>query len=552
VEVGLNLMQALAEGAVGVGPPLHRVVTVSYQPSGSLASYTTGPGIRRNVVTTISQDPSGIPRPSQVKAQPVGSIVLFDTGTFAYDGAGNITAMGSDSFTYDARSRLCKGILSGPGTQFYTYDRFGNMVTKGFTDPGTCWSSTSWSTNRVPTATYAGNPGRRGDLTSYAGASYSYDSLDRMTSTGGWSYLFDGTSERTVRVPSTGAWTYTFRDEGKRLSTEFADTAPVPSRDNIFLGSLLVASYANPNVNGNGPIWAFYSSDHLGTPRLITDVVGNQSETRHNWPYGEDIGTPSASERVRFASMERDTESTTYHDHARHHEFTLGRFLSPDKLQGRISNPQSWNRYAYALNNPLKFLDPDGQAAVGFIGLGNSPGGITKIVSQINGAPGVGQAISIGSPLGPTRKDIARAVSFLASRHRANPNEATVVIGHSLGAAAAIETAKQLGKQGVTVDLVITIDPVFSNKTVSSNVTEAQNYYETRDPNPVIRGKMLTAESPNTALSNTEVLGVNRHTDIDDVVADTGAAATQVREVGMRYVSAPTCGDPNFVGPCAR
>jgi len=39
----------------------------------------------------------------------------------------------------------------------------------------------------------------------------------------------------------------------------------------------------------------------------------------------------------------------------------LGRFLSVDpKMSARLQAPQSWNRYAYAWNNPLKFVDPDG------------------------------------------------------------------------------------------------------------------------------------------------------------------------------------------------
>jgi hypothetical protein len=41
-------------------------------------------------------------------------------------------------------------------------------------------------------------------------------------------------------------------------------------------------------------------------------------------------------------------------------DFNLGRFISVDKVGGRVRNPQSWNRYSYSLSNPLKYLDPDG------------------------------------------------------------------------------------------------------------------------------------------------------------------------------------------------
>ena len=45
-----------------------------------------------------------------------------------------------------------------------------------------------------------------------------------------------------------------------------------------------------------------------------------------------------------------------------------GRWLSPDPYLGSmdLTNPQSFNRYAYALNNPLSFTDPNGLDCVYF------------------------------------------------------------------------------------------------------------------------------------------------------------------------------------------
>jgi hypothetical protein len=37
-----------------------------------------------------------------------------------------------------------------------------------------------------------------------------------------------------------------------------------------------------------------------------------------------------------------------------------GRFMSPDPLGGSLANPQTLNRYAYVVNNPLRFTDPTG------------------------------------------------------------------------------------------------------------------------------------------------------------------------------------------------
>src|SRR2546422_8561464 len=42
----------------------------------------------------------------------------------------------------------------------------------------------------------------------------------------------------------------------------------------------------------------------------------------------------------------------------------MGRFMSPDSIANdwELLNPQTWNRYAYARNNPLAYVDPDGAA----------------------------------------------------------------------------------------------------------------------------------------------------------------------------------------------
>ncbi len=158
--------------------------------------------------------------------------------------------------------------------------------------------------------------------------------------------------------------TYTFRDEQNRVireatavATGTASATPLTVRDNIFLENTLVESYASPTP-GATPAWEYYTPDHLGTPRYVRFSTGG-SATHKYWPYGAEATTAGA-QRLGLATMERDMEANHFYDHARTEDFGLGRFLSVDKVGGRISNPQSWNRYAYALNNPLKFVDANG------------------------------------------------------------------------------------------------------------------------------------------------------------------------------------------------
>lgn len=70
----------------------------------------------------------------------------------------------------------------------------------------------------------------------------------------------------------------------------------------------------------------------------------------------------------RFTGKERDAESGLDNFGARYNASSLGRFMTPDptmKIVNRL-NPQTWNRYAYVINNPLKFIDPLGLWAISY------------------------------------------------------------------------------------------------------------------------------------------------------------------------------------------
>ncbi len=67
----------------------------------------------------------------------------------------------------------------------------------------------------------------------------------------------------------------------------------------------------------------------------------------------------------RYTGKERDTESGLDYFGARYYASSMGRFMSPDPMMAsaHASDPQTWNRYAYVLNNPLRMVDPDGLEA---------------------------------------------------------------------------------------------------------------------------------------------------------------------------------------------
>lgn len=62
----------------------------------------------------------------------------------------------------------------------------------------------------------------------------------------------------------------------------------------------------------------------------------------------------------RLFTGQRLDDTGLYYYGARYYDPTIGRFISADSIVPSIMNPQSLNRFAYALNNPLKYNDPTG------------------------------------------------------------------------------------------------------------------------------------------------------------------------------------------------
>jgi RHS repeat-associated protein len=62
----------------------------------------------------------------------------------------------------------------------------------------------------------------------------------------------------------------------------------------------------------------------------------------------------------KFTGKERDSKSGLDYFGARYYSSNMGRFMSPDPLGGHLEFPQSLNKYAYVVNNPLSLTDPTG------------------------------------------------------------------------------------------------------------------------------------------------------------------------------------------------
>ena len=346
---------------------------ITYHPNGMVhqVSHTHG------VTYTQALDPNSMRRPASYATSGVlPSTDNWTSGAYAYDGAGNVTAIGSNTYTYDKVSRLLSatqysGTLAGTGspkTQTATYDLYGN-VTALTTDGALLTLTTSTATNRLTTAGYDA----AGSMTSWNLNAYAYEPLgmSRQVSSSGVEYdhIYTADDERLWTYSPSNPSRFTVRDLDGKVLREFKLDGATWSveRDYVHRDGVLLAA-----VLPTGAVNHFHP-DHLGSPRLITNVSKAKVAYHLYHPYGAEATVFNQdTERMKFTGHERDLGLTSSpaddldYMHARYYNMQIGRFLSvdPDDRRYPLPSPQGWNRYPYTLGNPLKLVDPDGQAAV--------------------------------------------------------------------------------------------------------------------------------------------------------------------------------------------
>jgi RHS repeat-associated protein len=261
----------------------------------------------------------------------------------------------TQSFTYDVLNRIATAqsqATSGTNCwgNSYTMDAWGNLTAKTVTKCSAETLSTSATAqNQLTGFGYDA----AGNMTSNGTATYTYDAENRITSTGGVTYTYDGDGNRVKK--SNGKLYWTGLDSEPLTETDLAGTA---TADYIFFDSRRVARRDLP-----GGAVHYYFSDQLGSASVITNATGTmppQEESDYYAYGGERPITTADPNPYKFTGKERDAESGLDYFVVRHYASTISRFMSADPLFGSPGDPQSLNRYAYVLNNPLRYTDPSG------------------------------------------------------------------------------------------------------------------------------------------------------------------------------------------------
>ena len=106
-----------------------------------------------------------------------------------------------------------------------------------------------------------------------------------------------------------------------------------------------------------------YLVDHLGSTNVMIDSTGTLVERSLYYPFGS-YRSGIADEKYGFTGKEFDSDTGLYYYGARYYNPEIFVFTQADTVIPDVYNPQALNRYAYCLNNPLKYEDPDGHVPV--------------------------------------------------------------------------------------------------------------------------------------------------------------------------------------------
>lgn len=206
-----------------------------------------------------------------------------------------------------------------------------------------------------------------------SGGGYEYDLSGNLTNS--IDHRFDWDAEGLLKSVDSGATTYAYASNGQRVRKDSSQAGVV---EYLYFGDELIAEYRPTTgawldyiyagdsliaeVDGTKDALPFYRiENYLGSLEGKTDSTGGYTGRTNLAPFGQDLSSDFTS-RFVFAGLYRDPESNSDHSLLRQYSSTQGRWLSPDPFNGSVDleNPQSLNRYAYVMGNPLFLTDPDG------------------------------------------------------------------------------------------------------------------------------------------------------------------------------------------------
>ena len=145
----------------------------------------------------------------------------------------------------------------------------------------------------------------------------------------------------------------------------------------------------------------YYLQDHQGNNRVIVDQTGQKKEVNHYYPFGGTFASADGNvQAYKYNGKELDTKKgLNWYDYgARQYDAALGRFTAVDPLTEKY---YEMSPYTYCGNNPIRYIDPDGEffwipLAIGAV-LGAWSGGTLVNDGQLILSNGIGNREKLGN-----------------------------------------------------------------------------------------------------------------------------------------------------------
>jgi RHS repeat-associated protein len=374
-----------ANGAVETLGGIPGVPTITYGADGEGRTSTVTGG-SQNLVTTTSYNPA-----SQVTGVTFGS---QDSDTYQYDPkTGRMTQYSfnvngssligkpawnsngtlltldiTDPFNsanqqnctygFDALARVNSVGCGNAWAQTFTYDPFGNITKTGSSSWGcaTCYNtSTNHYNNTLSSQITYDNDG---NLTYDTFHHYQWDPQGHPIVVDTENLTYDATGNM-VELGGGGTPAQYLYDE-----TGGGALADSQAHANAY-AQIPLPGGAMANYSG-GALSTYLHADWLGSIRFVSTPGRALYSDLARAPYGEEYALSGAPFEP-FAGMLQQLQGDLFDTHYREYHPTQGRWLTPEPAgiaAVDLNNPQTWNRYAYALNNPLSYTDPTGLECV--------------------------------------------------------------------------------------------------------------------------------------------------------------------------------------------
>ena len=262
------------------------------------------------------------------------------------------------NYVYDPLYRLKEANYSDGRYFRYTYDSVGNRLSEEKCAVLPCGTPI--------TNTYVYDSANR--LTSVNGQTYQWDNNGNLLSDGTSTYTYDAANRLTSVSNQSSVSSYQYNGLGDRLS-QTVDSVTTNYVLDLNAGLTQVLSDgSNTYLYGAGRIgelqpagFAYHLGDALGSVRQLADATGTVTLARSFEPFGSVLSISSIDDHTAYGFTGEWADATELmYLRARYIDSTTGRFLQADSWRGDSRNPQTLNKYVYALNNPLRWTDPSG------------------------------------------------------------------------------------------------------------------------------------------------------------------------------------------------